>query len=91
MGKYSSIKQLADKYDYFLFDCDGVVWHGELNHIGNAFRNIEWLESIGKKVYFITNNSSISRLTMKEKMESDIFSYKNAKIDHLYPTSAIAA
>lgn len=22
-----NVKQLIEKYDYFLFDCDGVVWH----------------------------------------------------------------
>lgn len=27
--KKTSIKELADKYDYFLFDCDGVLWQGE--------------------------------------------------------------
>lgn len=88
---YTSIRSLAQTYDYFLFDCDGVVWHGEKKHIGEAFRNIEWLESIGKKVFFVTNNAGISRLSMKQKMESEPFFYKNAKVDHLYPSTAIAA
>ena len=89
--QFTSIRKLAKIYDYFLFDCDGVVWHGEKNHIGEAFRNIEWLESVGKKVYFITNNAGISRKTMKDKMEESPFSYKNAKVDHMYPSTAIAA
>lgn len=29
-----SLRSLAEKYDYFLFDCDGVLWHGEENQIG---------------------------------------------------------
>ena len=60
----TSVKQLAELYDIFLFDCDGVLWHGADRHEGEAFRNIEWLESKGKRVYFVTNNSSISRDTM---------------------------
>jgi len=87
---WSSVKQLAKLYDYFIFDCDGVVWHGEDIHIGQAFRNIEWLESQGKQVFFVTNNSSISRETMAAKMRNDVFKYQNAQIDRMYPASAIA-
>ena len=67
------LKEIAEKYEYFIFDCDGVLWHGEEIHVGQAFRNIEWLESIGKKVYFVTNNASLSRASMARKMESDTF------------------
>ena len=87
----TSVRALAAQYDYFLFDCDGVLWHGEEIHIGQAFRNIEWLESIGKKVYFVTNNASLSRASMARKMESDTFQYKNVKMNNLYPASTIAA
>ena len=55
-----TIEQFAQKFDYFLFDCDGVLWYGA-KQIGQAFRNIEYLESLGKKVYFVTNSSLISR------------------------------
>jgi ribonucleotide monophosphatase NagD (HAD superfamily) len=24
-----SLKDIAAKYEYFIFDCDGVLWHGE--------------------------------------------------------------
>jgi ribonucleotide monophosphatase NagD (HAD superfamily) len=43
--KYSSVRKLAELYDIFLFDLDGVCWHGDNGHIGESFRNIEWLES----------------------------------------------
>lgn len=65
---WTSVRAMAEKYDYFLFDCDGVLWHGDAIHIGQAFRNIEWLESIGKKCFFITNNASMSRDSMVKKM-----------------------
>ena len=88
---WSSVRQLAGLYDYFIFDCDGVVWHGDEIHIGQAFRNIEWLESLGKKVFFVTNNSSISREAMMAKMENKVFGYQNAHVDKLYPSCTIAA
>jgi 4-nitrophenyl phosphatase len=90
-AQFTSIKEMAEAFDYFLFDCDGVLWHGEEQHIGNAFRNIEYLESLGKQVYFVTNNSSISRAQMQKKMASDVFGYAGAKIDHLYPSGTVAA
>ena len=39
----------------------------------------------------MTNNAAISRETMAKKMQSSVFDYKNVKIDHLYPSSAVAA
>jgi 4-nitrophenyl phosphatase len=71
--QWTDLKQLALKYDYFLFDCDGVLWHGEKTHIGQSFRNIEWLESLGKTVFFVTNNASISRETLAKKMQNEVF------------------
>jgi 4-nitrophenyl phosphatase len=70
---WTSVKELASKYEYFLFDCDGVLWHGEDIQIGEAFKNIEWLEAQGKKVFFVTNNASISRETMAKKMKGGVF------------------
>ena len=63
----TSIKHLAEKYDYFIFDCDGVMWHAN-TMVGRAFRNIEYLESIGKKCFFVTNTSIFSRKDLARKM-----------------------
>lgn len=59
--------------------------------IGEAFRNIEWLESKGKQVFFVTNNSSKSRKSMVKKMQTSVFNYKNPKENHMYPASTLAA
>jgi 4-nitrophenyl phosphatase len=85
-----SVEQFAQKFDYFLFDCDGVLWYGQ-KQIGQAFRNIEYLESIGKKVYFVTNSSLISRDDLARKISNEVFRYKNVKLDHLYPSATLAA
>ena len=52
-----TIRMLAERYDTFIFDCDGVVWQAN-EEIGHAFRAIEWLESEGKNVFFVTNTAS---------------------------------
>jgi 4-nitrophenyl phosphatase len=84
------VEQFAAKFDYFLFDCDGVLWYGA-KQIGQAFRNIEYLESLGKKCYFVTNSSLISRNDLAAKISNDEFRYKNVKLDHLYPSATLAA
>jgi len=83
------IDELAKKYKYFLFDCDGVLWFGS-NHIGQAFRNIEKLEADGHKVFFITNLATISRKDMAAKMMSDTFKYDSVKPESCYPASTLA-
>lgn len=30
-----SLSAIIDKYDHFIFDCDGVLWHGD-SEIGNS-------------------------------------------------------
>ncbi|OLY79114.1 4-nitrophenylphosphatase [Smittium mucronatum] len=74
-------KTLVDRYDVFLFDCDGVIWLGS-KVIPGAKETIEYLKSQGKKLIFVTNNSSVSRAKYAEKFqkfnikveEQDIFS-----------------
>ena len=50
---------LAERFDAFLFDLDGVVWRGE-ELIPGAARTIARLRDDGKRVVFITNNASRS-------------------------------
>jgi 4-nitrophenyl phosphatase len=48
---------LADAYDAFLFDLDGVIWRGE-DLIDGADETIARLREMGKRTIFCTNNSS---------------------------------
>jgi 4-nitrophenyl phosphatase len=50
---------LADRFDGFLFDLDGVVWRGE-ELIPGAARTIARLREQEKRVVFMTNNASRS-------------------------------
>ena len=59
--------------------------------IGSGFRNIEALEALGKKVFFVTNSSKITREEMAAKLTNGEFGYKNLKMDHLYPSASLAS
>ncbi|HVE90947.1 MAG TPA: HAD-IIA family hydrolase [Actinomycetota bacterium] len=48
---------LADAYEAFLLDLDGVVWRGE-TPIPGAARVVAELRDRGRRVVFVTNNSS---------------------------------
>ena len=46
---------------------------------------------MGKKVFFVTNASTISRKDLAAKLQNDVFRYSNVKLNHLYPSSTLAA
>ncbi len=48
---------IAEGFDAFLLDLDGVVWRGE-TPIPGAAETIDALRDAGKRVLFVTNNSS---------------------------------
>jgi HAD superfamily hydrolase (TIGR01457 family) len=48
---------IADGYDAFLFDLDGVLYRGD-EPISGAAEAVERLRRTGKRVAFVTNNSS---------------------------------
>ncbi|CAO3597788.1 unnamed protein product [Absidia cylindrospora] len=57
-----------DKFDNFLFDCDGVLWHGTVL-IPGVLEAMQKLRQKGKKIYFVTNNSTTSRASFLKKFE----------------------
>jgi len=52
--------ELLDRTDVFIFDCDGVVWKGD-SLIEGVPETLESLRSAGKRIFFVTNNSTKSR------------------------------
>ncbi|RHZ65302.1 4-nitrophenylphosphatase [Aspergillus thermomutatus] len=85
-GNKEGIKEFLDKFDVFLFDCDGVLWSGDHLFPGTV-ETLEMLRSNGmrapagemlrprdlyppgKRVVFVTNNSTKSRADYKKKLE----------------------
>lgn len=62
-------ERLIDSYDYFLFDCDGVIWTGS-KLLPYVDETIALLKKKGKKVYFVTNNSTKLRDDYLTKFQS---------------------
>nr|XP_043610347.1 phosphoglycolate phosphatase 2 [Erigeron canadensis] len=65
----SNLPQLFDSVDAFLFDCDGVIWKGD-TLIDGVPHTLDMLRSKGKKLVFVTNNSSKSRRQNALKFQS---------------------
>ncbi|KAG0451544.1 hypothetical protein HPP92_026178 [Vanilla planifolia] len=55
-----SAKDLIESVDAFLFDCDGVIWKGD-KLIDGVPEALQALRSMGKRLVFVTNNSTKSR------------------------------
>eukprot|EP01023_Acetabularia_acetabulum_P032559 TRINITY_DN303_c0_g2_i1.p3 TRINITY_DN303_c0_g2~~TRINITY_DN303_c0_g2_i1.p3 ORF type:complete len:353 (-),score=73.72 TRINITY_DN303_c0_g2_i1:199-1257(-) len=51
---------LISNTDCFIFDCDGVIWRGDVL-IDGVPETLDMLKNMGKKLIFITNNSTKSR------------------------------
>ncbi|ETV67206.1 hypothetical protein H257_16584 [Aphanomyces astaci] len=63
----TSFDAWLNQLDAFLFDCDGVLWRGDAAIVG-AKEAIALLRARGKKVIFVTNNSTKSRDTYVTKL-----------------------
>lgn len=64
-----SIEQPTYYAQIFLFDCDGVLWSGDHLFDGTV-ATLEMLRDAGKRVVFVTNNSTKSRTDYRKKLES---------------------
>lgn len=62
-------ENLLDTTDVFIFDCDGVIWRGD-SLIDGIPETLQKLREAGKKMFFVTNNSTKSRAGYKKKFDS---------------------
>ncbi|KAI5926601.1 4-nitrophenylphosphatase-like protein [Camillea tinctor] len=66
-GDSAAINAFIDQFDVFLLDCDGVLWSGD--HLFEGIvETLEFLRSKGKRVVFVTNNSTKSRPDYQKKL-----------------------
>ncbi|KAK3023828.1 hypothetical protein RJ639_044545 [Escallonia herrerae] len=61
--------QLIDSVETFIFDCDGVIWKGD-SLIDGVPQTLDMLRSKGKRLIFVTNNSTKSRKQYGKKFET---------------------
>ncbi|EGO01859.1 hypothetical protein SERLA73DRAFT_177404 [Serpula lacrymans var. lacrymans S7.3] len=59
---------LIEKYDTWMFDCDGVLWHDD-QLIEGAAEVLKILRTRNKAIVFVTNNATKSRKTYKRKFD----------------------
>ncbi|KAI1404068.1 4-nitrophenylphosphatase [Hypoxylon fuscum] len=68
-GDSTAINAFLDQFDVFLLDCDGVLWSGD--HLFEGIvETLELLRSKGKRIVFVTNNSTKSRPDYQKKLTS---------------------
>ncbi|KAF8843499.1 2-phosphoglycolate phosphatase [Paxillus ammoniavirescens] len=78
---------LLEKYDTWMFDCDGVLWHGD-RPIEGAVEVLDILRKRGKRILFVTNNASKSRKSYKGKFDQ---LGVEARVDEIYGSAYAAA
>jgi len=79
-----NVVDFVNKFDTFLFDCDGVLWRGNTSIEGTDLA-LDLLRSLGKKIFFVTNNSSKSREQVMSKIKSfGITCYKDEILSSSY-------
>lgn len=80
-------RQLLDSVDCVLFDCDGVIWRGD-QAISGAPEVINSLKKHGKRVFFVTNNSTKTRQMYADKLGKLGF---DAAADEVFGTAYCSA
>ncbi|KAL7275785.1 p-nitrophenyl phosphatase [Rhizina undulata] len=68
-GKPAEIEEFISRFDVFLFDCDGVLWHGD-KLLPRVVETLDMLREKGKQIVFVTNNSTKSRRAYKKKLDN---------------------
>uniref|UniRef100_A0A7R9Y882 Phosphoglycolate phosphatase n=1 Tax=Pinguiococcus pyrenoidosus TaxID=172671 RepID=A0A7R9Y882_9STRA len=74
-GGEEASAEFVKRHDAFIFDCDGVLWHGARG-IEGAREAILSLRASGRKVLFVTNNSTKARedyvQTFRERLDLEV-------------------
>jgi len=80
--------ELLDEVDVFIFDCDGVIWRGD-SLIDGIPETLDKLRKAGKKMFFVTNNSTKSRAGYKKKFDG--LGLTDVRAEEIFSSSFAAA
>ena len=61
------VRDFIARYDYFLCDCDGVLWRNSEAVFGVP-KTLNKLRELGKRIFFATNNSTKTREEFMAKL-----------------------
>ena len=86
--KQTNLETIAPKYNHFIFDCDGVLFHSK-DEIGQAFKALSYLNSSGKSTYLFTNATTRTREMLQEKIWVD--HQHDFKLENIYTASYLTA
>jgi 4-nitrophenyl phosphatase/phosphoglycolate phosphatase len=98
MQRLASPAKLLEQTDAIFFDCDGVIWKGD-SVIDGVPECLDMLRKAGKRIFFVTNNSTKSRKGYLAKFASlgldvsadEIFSSSFAAAAYLEQTKFAAS
>lgn len=79
--------KMLEKVECLVFDCDGVIWRGD-SVIDGVPETLELLRKMGKRLFFVTNNSTKSRAGYLKKFTSLGL---NIQPEEIYSSSFAAA
>ncbi|CAD6887178.1 unnamed protein product [Tilletia controversa] len=80
-------EELVNRYDTFLFDCDGVIWEGS-ELIPGAKSVMDKLRAKGKDIIFVTNNATKSR---KDNLKKILDMGIHADVSEIFSSAYAAA
>ncbi len=83
----NDLEQTLKKVKYFLLDMDGTVYLGD-KVIGETDKTLDKIRQSGRKIIYLTNNSSKSRKTYEDKLKK-MNLYRNG--DEVYSSGMAAA
>ncbi|XP_051924539.1 pyridoxal phosphate phosphatase [Hippocampus zosterae] len=84
----AQIRSLLEAKEFFLFDCDGVLWHGE-KAVAGAVQVVNSLMRQGKNVVFVTNNSTRPREKYVHKFYR--LGFTAVALEHIFSSSYCSA
>jgi phosphoglycolate phosphatase len=87
VSRSNELSELISTTNTFILDCDGVIWKGS-RHIPGTPELIKKLKLGGKRTFFFTNNSTLSRKDLHKKFLRLGF---DVSIDEIVSSSSAAA
>ena len=71
----AEVAEWVESFDTVMTDCDGVLWVGGVA-IPGSVEVVNLFRKMGKKMFYLTNNSAKHRRVLKEKLDKLGFNAK---------------